>query len=311
MKARPCGCFGIGRHRNSCPEKILTSGGTMSAMEQAKPSTATAPAPSVAPLCQSAQQVIYNENRDALNASYDRYVAETSPASEPATVRLAGYTPIAESISYQPQVAQVSEAPRFVDPAPPPIVPTVPTWYGLPCMPDEELENYGGDVAAHESWSPKSRRPMATVRSAIGAVRAQPDLNYKGLLVNRHDPSKLFHFAYIKEDGSDSFQVAFQVCQQRGFRPVTPADFYVHSSLRGLLIPDDGTANGRLSLGGALKGGATVIYAQPKSEYDRWRAYDRRFSDQIQLTADEQAARTQEALASDGFAGILATATFE
>lgn len=274
MIARPCGCFGIGRHRNSCPEKILTSGGTMSTVEQTE-RNATQPPPPIPP-----------------------------PALEPA------YIPLGGSVPYQP-VVRAPEAPRFADPAPTPITPVVPTWYGLPCMPDDELENYGGDLAAHESWSPKSRRPMATVRSAVGAVRAQPDLNYKGLLVNRHDPSKLFHFVYIKEDGSDSFQVAFQVCQQRGFRPVTPADFFVHSSLRGLLISDDGTATGRLSLGGALKGGTTVIYAQPESEYTRWRAHDRRFSDQIQLTADEQAARTQEALASDGFAGILATAKFE
>ncbi len=69
--------------------------------------------------------------------------------------------------------------------------------------------------------------------------------------------------------------------------------------------------NGRLTLGGALKGGMTVVYRQDEQSYKQWRSYDRRFSDQIQLTADEQAAGLQEKLARDGFSGVIATATYE
>lgn len=193
-----------------------------------------------------------------------------------------------------------------------PLATPAETFYGLPVMPDDWMEQYGGDLAALESYSEKSGRPMATRQSSLAASRAQPDLNYKGMLVYRHDPAKLFHFVYVLEDGSSNYQQAMGTIRQRGCKPVTVADFYVHSTLRdGVFVSDDGTANGRLTLGGALKGGATVIYRQDERSYNEWRKYDRRFSDQIQLTADEQASRLQDQLAGDGFAGVIATATFE
>jgi len=258
--ARPCGCLGVGRHRNSCPLKTgLASDATL---------------PDV------------NSNREAPKQGFTFH----GPPRD--------------------GLALATMAPQEVAPepvAPPP----APTFYGLPIMPDEWLEQYGGDLSAIESWSPKSGHLMATVRSSKSAGGPMPDLAYKGMLVYRHAPEKQFHFVYLLEDGSSNYQVSIGTLRQRGYRPVTVADFLVHSTLRdGVLISDDGTANGRLTLGGALKGGMTVVYRQDKASYDQWRNHDRRFSDQIQMTADEQAARMQENLVRDGFQ-VTTEATYE
>ena len=226
-------------------------------------------------------------------------------AAERAALDVGAKLPPMESVQTPP-------TPPVAPPPSPVALSSAPLFYGLPIMPDDEMEQYGGDLAALESWSPKSGRPMATRQSSLAAARAQPDLNYKGMLVYRHAPEKQFHFVYVLEDGSSSYQQAMGTIRQRGCKPVTVADFYVHSTLReGVFISDDGTANGRLTLGGALKGGSTVIYRQDERSYKEWRKYDRRFSDQIQMTAEEQAARMQDQLAGDGFAGVIATATIE
>lgn len=196
--------------------------------------------------------------------------------------------------------------------APPPVVPAAilaPLFCGLPIMPDDEMEQYGGDLAAHESYSERSGRPAATMRSSASASRMQPDLSFRGLLVNRHAPEKRFHFVYNLEDGSSSYQQAVSTLRQRGYKPVTVADFHVHSSLRdGVFIPHDGTATGLLTLGGALKGGMTVVYAQGEADYWRWRKHERRFSDQIQENREQQAASIQQDLAAD-FPGVTTNAT--
>ena len=191
------------------------------------------------------------------------------------------------------------------------------TWYDLPCLADDEMEQYGGDLAAHESYADRngrtmSRRPMASIRSAQPAAHPQPDLNHKGLLVYRHAFEKRFHFAYLAEDGSPNYQQAVQTLRQRGYKPVTVADFYVHSTLRdGVFESEDGTANGRLTLGGAKKGATTVIYRQDEVNYFKWRDWDRRFTDQIQKTAEQQAAEMQDAWQRDGIGGVGTTARIE
>lgn len=289
---RECGCLGVGRHRNSCSlsgyvPPVVADGGSIAPMEQqAVPTDVGPPVPAWPPQSTATEQGTTVATDVWHGPREGAALAATPPGPMP--------------------------PPQFVQTEPPPIAPPVQTFYGLPVMTDDWMEQYGGDLAAHESYSERSRRPMATVRSTISPSRAQPDLNYKGMLVNRHAPEKRFHFAYNIEDGSHNYQQAVATLRQRGYRPVTVADFYVHSSLRdGVFIPDDGTATGRLTLGGALKGGMTVIYAQDEQSYKQWRSYDRRFSDQIQMTADEQAARVQENLAQDGFHGVIATSSFE
>lgn len=182
-------------------------------------------------------------------------------------------------------------------------------WYGLPCMPDDEMEQYGGDLSALDSWSKKSGRPFASWRDAPPISRAMPDLAAKGLLVNRHAPEQLFHYAYLTEDGSPNFQQAMLTMRLRGYKPTTVADWYVHSLLRDILVPEDGT--GRLTLGGAMKGGSTVVYAQDEASYRRIKNLERAQSNEIQKTTAQRQAEMQEGINRDGLAGITVTQTFD
>lgn len=188
-----------------------------------------------------------------------------------------------------------------------PVATELPLWYGLPIMPDEEMENYGGDLSALDSWSRKSGRPLATWRDAPPISRGMPDLSSRGLLVNRHAPEQCFHWAYLAEDGSQSYQQAVLTMRLRGYKPATLADWYVHSLLRDVLVPEDGT--GRLTLGGALKGGAIVVYCQDEANYRRIKSLERAQSDRIQETAEQRQAEMQERLARDGFGSVVASAS--
>lgn len=185
----------------------------------------------------------------------------------------------------------------------------VEMWYGLPCMPDAEMEQYGGDLAALDSWSPKAGRPLATWRNASLSSSSIPELLSKGMLVYRHAPEQLFHFAFLLEDGQAAYQQAFYAMQKRGYRPATLADWYVHSILRGVLLPEDGTL--RLTLGGAIKGGATVVYYQDEANYRRIRKLERTMSNEIQKTAMQKAAEQQERANREGLDGITIETEFE
>lgn len=185
-----------------------------------------------------------------------------------------------------------------------------PMWHGYPIMPDDEMEQYGGDLDALESWSRKAKRPLATWRDmGIGTTTALPDLMPKGMLVYRHAPEQTFHFVFLTEDGTSSYQRQKVTMMRRGYKPVTVADWYVHSLLRDMLIPEDGT--GRLTLDGALKGGATVVYYQDEASYRRVKAYDRRQSDEIQKSAEQRRSEMQEQLNREGFGDVKTTVEFE
>lgn len=179
--------------------------------------------------------------------------------------------------------------------------PAADTWFGLPVMPDEEMEQYGGDLAALDSWSPKARRPLATWRDFPPTASAQPDLSSRGLLVNRHDPTLKFHFGFLEEDGSPHYRRLAQTMRLRGYKPATLGDFYVHSLLRESIVPEDGTQ--RLTLG-ALKGAQTVIYVQDEANYRRIQAINLRQSDEIQKTAEQKANELLDGARRDGFGGI-------
>jgi hypothetical protein len=185
---------------------------------------------------------------------------------------------------------------------------TAETWYGLPCMPDDEMEQYGGDLAALDSYSEKSRRHFATWREFPPTASAQPDLSPRGLLVNRHDPTLKFHFAFLEEDGSPHYRRLAQTMRLRGYKPATLDDFYVHSLLRDSIVPEDGTR--RLTLG-ALKGAVTVIYVQDEKSYRKILAIVRRQSDEIQKTAEQKTNDLQEQARRDGFGSVTMTSAME
>jgi len=181
-------------------------------------------------------------------------------------------------------------------------------WFGAPIMPDEEMEQYGGDLAAIDSWSPKARRPLATWRDFAPTASAQPDLSPKGLLVNRHDPTLKFHFAFLEDDGSPHYRRLAQTMRLRGYKPATLGDFYVHSLLRESIVPEDGTQ--RLTLG-ALKGAQTVIYVQDEASYRRLQAIKLRQSDEIQKTAEQRTADLLDGARRDGFGSIRGDSVME
>lgn len=213
--ARPCGCLGTGRHRNTCPTLNTTT-------------------------------------------------ATTTPIAAP--------------------VAQTNTT-----------------------IPDDQLEQYGGDLAALESWSPRSRRPFASWDSYGPRGSVLPDLSPRGMLVYKHDPGQKFHFAYLEEDGSPHSRMTYMVMRRNGYVPVTADDFIVHPSLRDFLQPDD---TGHLSLG-ALKGAVTHVYAQPEVAYRRSQAIKLQHSDNIQKTAEERASEIQSGANRDGLNSLTASATME
>lgn len=202
--------------------------------------------------------------------------------------------------------AAITEAPSLLVSN---VAPNVTMYGGYPCMSDDEMEQYGGDLAASEAWSRKSRRPLATWRDSPNMASVMPDLLTPGMLVHRAAPEQRFHFAYLTEDGSQAYGVTRVAMSRRGYKPVTVAEWYVHSVLRDILIPEDGT--GRLTLGGAIKGGATVVYSQDEANYNRFRAYERRLSDEIQKTAEQKRSEMQEQLNREGFGDVRTSLEFE
>lgn len=190
-----------------------------------------------------------------------------------------------------------------------PEIDTRELWYGLPCMPDDEMEMYGGDLAALDAWSKKSGRKFATWREA-SATSTLVDLSPKGMLVNRHAPEQLFHFVFLLEDGGQTYQQALLTMRKRGYRAVTVADWHVHSVLRDLLVPEDGKV-GRLTLGGALRGGSTVVFAQDEPNYRKFQKLARSQSDEIQKTAAQRSAGVQDSISKGEFAGVMVSTAFD
>ena len=172
---------------------------------------------------------------------------------------------------------------------------------------DDELESYGGDIAALESWSPKSGRPLATWRDYAPRGSVLPDLNPKGMLVYKHAPEKQFQFAYLDEDGSPYYRQCFMSMSRRGYKAATSDDFIIHPSLRGILVPDE---THRLTLG-ASKGAVTVVMVQSAADYRRDREYILRDSNKIQRAAEERSDKLQQELRGGGLYGVTASTTIE
>lgn len=175
-------------------------------------------------------------------------------------------------------------------------------------IPDDELENYGGDLAALDSWSPRARTPFASWRDYAPSGSVLPDLNPKGMLVFKHAPEKNFHFTYLEEDGSPHSRQAYMTMNRRGFKPVTADDFVVHPTLRDIFVFEDGT--GRLTLA-AAKGAVTVVYAQGEADYRKYRDLMLKQSNEIQKTAEEKVAELQESARSGGFHSVTSSSRME
>lgn len=170
-------------------------------------------------------------------------------------------------------------------------------------IPDDELEQYGGDVAALESWSPRSGKPFARRGDFGPMLNILPDLSFKGTLVYRHNPSAEFNFAWLEEDGSNfSRQTAF-VMRQKRYSTAMAEDFVVAPELRETIVRD---STGRLTLSDPSGKSAAVVMFRSKADYQRDRKLILQQSDSIQMTAEEKAAKTQENLRRQGMSGVVA-----
>ena len=182
----------------------------------------------------------------------------------------------------------------------------------VPVITDDQLEQFGGDVAALDAWEGRGRAarhiPFARHTDyAPGSEGVMPNLNPRGMLVLRHDPAKRFHFAFWDEDGSADSRRMFTIMSRKGCRPATSDDFIVHPDLRATITPDE---THRLTFA-ASKAGVSVVMFQTEEDYRRDRKQLLSASDEIQKTAEEKAATTEEALRRGGLTGVTASSRME
>lgn len=173
-------------------------------------------------------------------------------------------------------------------------------------IPDEELENYGGNIAA---WEAAGRRGLALRGDYLPGSQDMwlPDLNPPGTLVLKDEPSIRFNWAFWEDNPSATSRSTYALLKAKGYKPALVTDFIVCPELRDTIV-DDGT--GRLTFAASKEGSHVVMY-QSQADYDFHRKALLRLSDEIQKTAEERAAATQEALQRGGLSGVKASFTVE
>lgn len=173
-------------------------------------------------------------------------------------------------------------------------------------IPDDELEQYGGDIAALDSVG--GRRERLARRSAYRAGHlGLLDLNAPGTLVRRDTPDLTFHFAWWDDNHKQDGRVAWVTMTQKGYQPAMKDDWIVAPELRTVVCPDD---SGRLTLG-ASKDGAMVVMYQSVAAYREAKRIDYLGSDYIQQTAEQRANELQEEAARAGLTGLAILSRME
>jgi hypothetical protein len=179
-------------------------------------------------------------------------------------------------------------------------------------IPDSELENYGGDLAAWDSVGVDryGNRLQIARRSdyQLGTMGAHlPDLMPPGTMVHREAPELKFHWGWWEDNGTSSSRAAYHELVSKGYKPALADDWIVCPELRDTVVPDN---NRRLTFA-ASKDGAHVVMYQSEADYLAVRKIVTRESDFVQQTAEERAAQLQEALERGGMRGVRATSTIE
>jgi hypothetical protein len=174
-------------------------------------------------------------------------------------------------------------------------------------IPDYELENYGGDIAAWDSV-PHGRKLALRGDYDVGAYGTSlPDLTPPGSLVNRHNPTMRPHPAWWEDVPTSSSRAMFATMVQKGYKVAMAEDWIVAPELRAVITAD---STGRLTFASGRDGAMVVVY-QSESDY---RAHQKRLlrnSDSIQKTAEERAAMLEETLRRGGMSGVRSTLTVE
>jgi hypothetical protein len=177
----------------------------------------------------------------------------------------------------------------------------------LPTIPDHELENYGGDIAAWDSVRPgmSLKRRGEYEPGTLGFHL--PDLNPPGTLVHRHNPDLKFHFGWWDDTAASSSRTTFVTMAQKGYKVALASDFIVCPELRFAISAD---ANDRLTFAPG-KDGAMVVMYQSEADYRANQKRLLRDSDYVQASAEERAARLQDELRRGGLTGAIASTKIE
>lgn len=172
-------------------------------------------------------------------------------------------------------------------------------------IPDEELENYGGNLAA---WEGAGRDiygkivPLAKrgdyLPGSIGA--SLPDLNPPGTFVYKTAPDLKFNWAWWDDNGTSNSRTTYNDFRSRGYKPALASEWITCPELRDTIVPD---SNDRLTFA-ASKDGAHVVMYQSEADYRRIRALITRESDFVQQSAEERASALQEELRAGGLRGV-------
>jgi hypothetical protein len=198
--------------------------------------------------------------------------------------------------------------PRKIQPPPPPVVETDDG----SLSPEEEKQILAcdlGDIAARESWTQKSGHRFAERGDFAPTMSYLPDLSHPGTLGNQFNPANQTNRAWLEEDGSRHARQTAMLMRQKGWRPATVQDGYIICpELREAIRADD---SGRLVLADTNGKSAAVVMVRSQADYARDRKQLLRHSDDIQLTAEEKAARLQESMRRAGASGVVASSKME
>lgn len=165
-----------------------------------------------------------------------------------------------------------------------------------------QWEEFGGDLDALAAWTKRSGVPFSAKRDFRSRL---PSLQPRGTFICRADPTLCFSWAWLEEDGSKHTIGVGQEARANGYRIATSDEFALNPKLRGIIVPDSANRYVVPDLSGKS---TAVVLVRDKAAWLAARDERLRFSNEIQISAQERMAEQQDKYRS---AGINAVTKFE
>lgn len=156
---------------------------------------------------------------------------------------------------------------------------------------DALWETMGGDIEALGTVGARARVPFT---QAADLSQIMPDLQLRGRIIYRADPTILFNWCWFPADAGP---MNYGAATQNGWQVALLNDFIVNPILRSIIAPDE---TNRLVVPDMLgKSQAFVLY-RTREAWDKSQKELRRVSDSIQTVAEQQANASLDELRAAG-----------